>query len=291
MDNVLVLRIPYGQATKVNVPLTCGEAHENKPVFWKKNGEELKPALQGNQVNAVVEEMDGGNYTCHLSSDGQYLNHTIIMVQINPDNRAVILEGSLKAGYIHCSADNYKGSFHCKWQRTKHRSQASVLLVKADRYLETIPCDLDADGSGLHCRDVNCSYKEEQHHITLTVYIHNFFRLEAYTKTFYLREIVRPAKIPNLRRTADNMFQWDYPESWEEPCSYFGLQFHIKVVKKGELCTSPQSIKSTTIDETKYEVNLKTKKYSFCVQAQDKHTNGPWSTWSQCMVDQGTVTC
>lgn len=53
---------------------------------------ELKPALQGNQVRVLVEEMDGGNFTCHLSSDGQYLNHTLILIQFDPDNRTVILE-------------------------------------------------------------------------------------------------------------------------------------------------------------------------------------------------------
>lgn len=36
--------------------------------------------------------MSGGNYTCHLSSNGEYLNHTVILVQLDPDNRTVILE-------------------------------------------------------------------------------------------------------------------------------------------------------------------------------------------------------
>lgn len=66
--------------------------------FWRYidpcpvSGMELKPALQGNQVKVLVEEMDGGNYTCHLSTDGQYLNHTVILVQLDPDNRTVILK-------------------------------------------------------------------------------------------------------------------------------------------------------------------------------------------------------
>lgn len=36
--------------------------------------------------------MKGGNYTCHLSPSGEYLNHTMILIQLNPDNRTVILE-------------------------------------------------------------------------------------------------------------------------------------------------------------------------------------------------------
>lgn len=36
-------------------------------------------------------------------------------------------------GYIHCSAENYNGSFVCSWTRTRVRSTARVLLVKAKR--------------------------------------------------------------------------------------------------------------------------------------------------------------
>lgn len=41
---------------------------------------------------------------------------------------------SAPAGHIHCSAPNYKGSFHCSWKRTQLRSDASVVLVKAERW-------------------------------------------------------------------------------------------------------------------------------------------------------------
>lgn len=56
------------------------------------SGEDVEPALQGNNVKVLVEETDGGNYTCHLSPGGEYLNHTAILVQLDPDNRTVILE-------------------------------------------------------------------------------------------------------------------------------------------------------------------------------------------------------
>lgn len=52
----------------------------------------MTPALQGNQITVLVKEMKAGNYSCHLSSSGQYLNHTLILVQLDPDNRTVILE-------------------------------------------------------------------------------------------------------------------------------------------------------------------------------------------------------
>ncbi|XP_026228080.1 interleukin-12 subunit beta [Anabas testudineus] len=291
MDHVLVLRVPYGVSSSVYVSLTCGEAYQNQPVFWKKNGMELSPALEGNQVRVLVEEMDGGNYTCHLGPHGEYLNHTVILIQLDPDNRTVILEEkSPEEGHIHCSAPNYKGLFHCTWTKTQSRSNAAVLLVKAERFMEEIPCELDADRSGIHCRDVNCPYKEEQHRISITVYIHSNSRLEAYTKAFYLRDIVIPAKLPNLHISDGKVFSWSYPDSWEKPCTYFGLQFQVKVVPNGHSCNSGPGIVHMT-DETKYEVNVKTRSYVFCVRAQDKYTSGPWSHWSQCIVNKKHVTC
>ncbi|XP_042355896.1 interleukin-12 subunit beta [Plectropomus leopardus] len=289
MDNVLVLRVPDDQSTREYVQLSCGEAYENQPVVWKKNGEELEPALQGNQVKVLVEEMNGGNYTCHRGPDGEYLNHTVILVQLDPDNRTVILEE--KDGHIHCSAPNYKGSFHCTWKRTRSRSNAAVLLVKAERNSEKISCELDADGSGILCQDASCPYREEQHQISLTIYIHSDSRLEAYTKAFYLREIVKPDALPNLHISNGKVFSWSYPDSWERPCTYFGLQFQVKVVQKGLSCHSDALILLAMTQETKYEVNIKSNKYVFCVRAQDKHTSGPFSHWSHCTVDKNKVDC
>ncbi|XP_008297193.1 interleukin-12 subunit beta [Stegastes partitus] len=293
MDNVLVLRVPHGRRAVAHVSLSCGEAYQNQPVFWKKNGVDMNPPLQGNQVMVPVEETKGGNYTCHLGPDGDYLNHTVILVQLNPDNRSVILEKkSAEEGYIHCSAPNYKGSFHCTWTRTEFRAGAAVLLVKAQRYMESIPCELNADGSGIHCQDASCPYKEEQHPISLAVYIHSSALLEAYTKSFYLREIVRPAKLPNLQLSNDGrMFSWDYPDSWEKPCTYFGLHFQVKMVHNGQSCHDDTYIMHNTTDQTKYEINVKTRRYVFCVRAQDKHTSGPWSHWSQCVVNKDSVRC
>ncbi|AWO99900.1 putative interleukin-12 subunit beta-like [Scophthalmus maximus] len=292
MDNVLVLRVPHGRGGREYVSLTCGEAYQNQPVFWKKNGVGLNPALQGNQVRVLVEEMNGGNYTCHLGADGEYLNHTLILVQLDPDNRTVILEQkSPKEGHIHCSAPNYKGAFHCTWKRTESRPNAAVLLVKAQRHLENLSCELDADGSGVRCDDGSCPYKEELHPISLIVYVHSFSRLEAYDKVFFMRDIVRPEKVSDLRSSEGNVFSWSYPDSWEIPCSYFGLQFQVKVVNNGQSCDSEEHIKQSITDVTKYEVSVKTKRYVFCVRAQDKHTNGPWSHWSHCIVNKQHVKC
>ncbi|MEQ2168527.1 hypothetical protein GOODEAATRI_015445, partial [Goodea atripinnis] len=96
----------------------------------------------GNQITVLVKEMKAGNYSCHLSSSGEHLNYTLILVQLEPDNRTVILE----------------------WNSPEE---------------------------GIQCQDVDCPYKEENNPIHLTIYMHSYSRLEAYTKSFYLREIGR----------------------------------------------------------------------------------------------------
>ncbi|KAM9331701.1 interleukin-12 subunit beta [Pholidichthys leucotaenia] len=285
-DNVLVVKVPEADGSLVKVPLVCGEAHQNQPVFWSKNGEELM--TKGNKITVEVEELLGGNYTCHLSPNGEYLNHTTIMVQQN--NIVILQKKDAKEGHVHCSGLNYNGSFHCTWKRTAHRSHAAVFLLHAERNGEKIPCELDADGSGVRCQIDYCPYKEEQHRIYLSMYIRIDYLIEHHTKSFYLREIVRPAKLPNVHVNG-KVFSWNYPDSWEKPCSYFGLNFEVKVVHKGQPCNSQRAIRNTTTDETKYKINFKEKNYVFCVRAQDKFTQGPWNHWSHCVVTNNAVDC
>ncbi|KAJ0061668.1 hypothetical protein NL108_005811, partial [Boleophthalmus pectinirostris] len=142
--------------------------------------------------------------------------------------------------YIHCWTPNYRGDFQCSWTRSMDRSDATVLLVKGHRDEEPVSCVVKPDGSGMRCVDNNCPYKEEQHRISLTVYMKSVFRLEAFTKKFYLREIVTPAPPRELQLTNGSVFTWDYPESWERPCSYFSLLFNVRVVRNGENCHSDQ---------------------------------------------------
>ncbi|XP_054611725.1 interleukin-12 subunit beta [Dunckerocampus dactyliophorus] len=282
MDNVVVLKVPHGDS-RIHVPLTCGEAHEDGSVFWKKDGEEIKPALQGRQVNVVVHELQGGNYSCHLSSNGHYLNHTVVLTQQDPDNKTVILEEERPGeGHIRCLAPNYNGSFHCKWTRNMYRTNAEVLLFKAQRFLETLPCQVDSDGSGLVCQDAGCPYREEQHRISLVVYMVSSSLLEVYTSTFYLRDIVRPEQLPGLRTLEGKEFHWSYPESWQRPCTFFSLRFQVKVVRIGLPCDSNQHIMNEETNRTSFKVDIKSNKFVFCVRAQDKYTRGLWSLWRQC---------
>lgn len=120
---------------------------------------------------------------------------------------------------------------------------------------------------------------------------------------------VRPGALPNLQKNDANMFSWSYPDSWEKPCSFYGLNFQVKVVRHAHSCdseapilvseartrnipvsslsrrhfTRPLFTQVNNTDNTKFEVNVKTKKYVFCVRAQDRYTGGPFGPWSDCM--------
>lgn len=59
---------------------------------------ELNPPLRGNRVTVLVEEMEGGNYSCHLSPGGQYLNHTVIYIQLDSEKRIILKERSPEEG-------------------------------------------------------------------------------------------------------------------------------------------------------------------------------------------------
>lgn len=119
---------------------------------------------------------------------------------------------------------------------------------------------------------------------------------------------VRPGALPNLQKNDANMFSWSYPDSWEKPCSFYGLNFQVKVVRHTNSCDSeapilvseartrnipvsslsrrhftwPLFTQVNNTDNTKFEVNVKTKKYVFCVRAQDRYTGGPFGPWSDC---------
>lgn len=52
---------------------------------------------------------------------------------------------------------------------------------------------------------------------------------------------VRPGTLPNLRKNDSNVFSWSYPDSWEKPCSFYGLNFQVKVVRHNHSCDSGEA--------------------------------------------------
>ncbi|XP_077449145.1 interleukin-12 subunit beta isoform X2 [Stigmatopora argus] len=288
MDNVLVVTVARGDEMS-RVPLTCGQVHHDRDVFWKRDGV-IQPHLKGLQVSVEIWEVNGGNFSCHSSSSGQYLNHTLVLVHVKEGTKD-ILEGGQHTDALHCSASNYNGSFDCKWTRTKSRSKAQVLMFKAHRRSQVLACHLDSSASEATCQDLSCSYTEEQKHVHVSLYIFSAYKLEVYTKAFYLRDIVRPEAVPGLRAVGPKKFQWDYPESWQRPCTFFGLTFQVVLVDSNGSCATNSGISIAETDASSFVVDADVSDFVFCVRAQDKHTHGLWSHWSSCRVIGGNAHC
>ncbi|KAJ8254704.1 hypothetical protein GJAV_G00196240 [Gymnothorax javanicus] len=272
--NVLVVIPEKGNPT-AEVSLQCGDSYNHDDITWRIQGQEF---ARGNQVNITVEEMLGGNYTCH-SHSGALLNHTLVLVQAA--NRK-ILDSSHDPEYIQCSSKNYSGVFQCSWKWSKDRN-GQVLLVTAARSSAEITCDLDVNGSSVTCRDhSHCPYSEEMERIAITLYVQNVFRVERYTQTFFIAEIVKPDKI-RVTAVDQETFKWEYPETWSTPDSYFPLTFQVKMVPQNQSrdCEFRGRCRRRTTLKTTQDLQWPVRKgFLFCVRAQDMLCNSTWSEWS-----------
>ncbi|KAK3536119.1 hypothetical protein QTP70_029528, partial [Hemibagrus guttatus] len=223
----------YG--TKVLVPLVCGEAFEGQKIIWKREGREELP-FQANRVFVMVEERQGGTYTCY-STEGNYLNHTLVLVQWRYRK---IIKGTPERGYVHCSTNNYSGFFQCFWTWDESRSgkqfgkdQQCVSFIYFHYSSHTagnISCNLDSNVGGITCQDhAFCPYAEETDHINLTIYFRSNYVIETYYLHFRISDIVRPDMVRFIMKS--NILELQYPESWSTPFSYFPLTFQVKEIR------------------------------------------------------------
>ncbi|XP_051514025.1 interleukin-12 subunit beta-like [Myxocyprinus asiaticus] len=279
--NVLVVDVDTDKdVNMVEVPLICGEAYEGENVTWTKNqGEGLE--AKGNKITVTIEGWKGGNYSC-FNTEGSYLNHSLVLAQWTFRK---IIKNTPDKGYIHCSTNNYGGSFQCSWTWGANRDGrvAVVAHIKATRsHSESnINCHLDSSGQSITCLDQDyCPYAEEVERINLTIYFRSNFVVETYSTKFYIMDIVKPdmVVINGINQTSVEL---GYPQSWSTPASYFPLTFQVKEIrcrKRNKCdCSNPNSqeeiVKSHQLPVTKG--------MTVCVRARDEFCNSSWSEWSQ----------
>ncbi|XP_062855690.1 interleukin 12Ba [Trichomycterus rosablanca] len=265
----------YG--SKVLVPLVCGEAFEGQNIIWKTvSGEKLQ--VQGNRILVMVEERQGGTYTCY-STEGNYLNHTLVLVQW-PYRK--IIKGTPEHGYIHCAANNYSGFFQCFWTWDETRAgKIAQIKVTRSHSVGNISCSLDSSANSITCQDHEyCPYAEELDHINLTIYFRSNYVIEAYFLPFQISDIVRPDMV--RIRKKNNTLELQYPESWSTPFSYFPLTFQVKEIrcrKKADCdCSNHRSLKVNLTQEQQWPLK---KGVMVCVRAQDDLCNSSWSKWNK----------
>ncbi|XP_077465876.1 interleukin 12Ba precursor isoform X1 [Stigmatopora argus] len=273
---------------------------DDKDILWKQNGRD--ETQRGNSYLVHLEEsLGGGNYSCH-STDGSLLNHTVVLIKEDINERKKILVKRDNGDYLKCSTQNFEGAFHCSW--TWHRTRVGkVALIKVGRETDGecsvdssglhwscssdhLNCTVDATGDGVSCVDKrHCAFAEEKKHISFKVYVRtNGFLVEDYSKHFYLSEIVKPDKV-TIKRVSSTMIELTYPDSWSSPYSYFPLIFQVSQSRLAcKNCDNPCG--DTTSAET-LMVNLSNacqvpikKKWTVCVRAKDAFCNSQWSEWS-----------
>ncbi|KAI4880152.1 hypothetical protein NFI96_031173, partial [Prochilodus magdalenae] len=265
----------YG--SKVQVPLMCGEAFEGQDIMWRReDGEKLQE--QGNRILVTVEERRGGRYTCY-NRDDSYLNHTLVLVRW-PYKK--IIKEMPEKGYIHCSTNNYNGSFYCSWKWDEKRA-GKVVLIKAVRSHSggNISCSLNSSGHSITCQDQEyCPYAEELEHINLTIYFRSNYVVEIYCLQFQISDIVRPDMVRVKRM--NNTLELQYPDTWNIPFSYFPLTFQVKEIRCGRKsdcdCSNRKSSKVNLVQDQHWPLK---KGVTVCVRAQDDLCNSPWSEWTQ----------
>nr|ATW72331.1 interleukin 12 subunit beta [Plecoglossus altivelis] len=109
-------------------------------------------------------------------------------------------------------------------------------------------------------------------------------KLEQYNRVFFLQDIVRPDQVLLIQADdQQDVFDWDYPSTWDTPHSFFPLLFQVKVVRYHSSCDASNQFLIEETSATNYTVTSH-KQYRFCVQARDPLTNGPWSQLAQIEV-------
>ncbi|XP_072573848.1 interleukin 12Ba precursor isoform X2 [Paramormyrops kingsleyae] len=284
--NVVVVEVNLADPSPmVQVPLQCQESHEHEEIIWRNDD---VPLLQrGNEINITVEEMLGGNYTCH-DSMGSFLNYTLVLIR---KSSRKILTGSQDTGYIKCSTQNYNGSFQCAWNWRPRRT-GEVVFVKAERHsqVSAITCSLSTNQLSISCLDQSyCPYSEELDQIFMNVGVRYLYRLEEYSLTFFINEIVKPDRV-RITRIDTRRIQLEYPDTWSIPHSYFPLAFQVmELPRRGDCsCESQQTEKINTIQDRQWNVR---KGYVVCARAQDALCNSTWSDWSLYIFRKQRLQC
>uniref|UniRef100_A0A8C9WB00 Interleukin-12 subunit beta n=1 Tax=Scleropages formosus TaxID=113540 RepID=A0A8C9WB00_SCLFO len=255
----------------------CGEAYEGQEVFWRNEGQEIDQ--QGNHIQVTVEELTGGNYSCH-DSNGSFLNHTLVLVQLlNEFGNGTFLHFFRDLRLKDCTSRNYSGIFHCSWKWSEgRRGDLFFAAVTRSSGQSNISCAADADRSGMICLDrTHCPYTEELHPIDLTIYVKYWYRVEKYTKQFYIAGIVKPDRV-RLRKAHGNTFEWEYPSTWNIPDSFFPLHFEVKVAPLNKDCDAEGE--QSRVQKRTFSVSRR-KNFLFCVRSQDTLTKSGWSEWEQ----------
>ncbi|XP_072369024.1 interleukin 12Ba precursor [Scyliorhinus torazame] len=230
----------YSIVNKTNqlVELNCEASSDQlwAGIHWRLDGVPLSKNAHSNKLNLeVTDRPDAGNYSCHMNSTGAIIKHYYILIDVERQTDKILKETNRK--YITCQAERFGGTFTCFW------TEREIAIFSASFHRDgwngdtkdcvLTPCTSSECTVQATCTDQTFSpYAEELRQITITVEAATSKRYEKHTKHFYIRDILKPAAPKELTTTLrlhEVQVNWQYPDSWNSPRSYFPLLSQVSV--------------------------------------------------------------
>uniref|UniRef100_UPI00398F4BC7 interleukin-12 subunit beta-like n=1 Tax=Pristiophorus japonicus TaxID=55135 RepID=UPI00398F4BC7 len=232
----------YTIVSKTNqlIHLSCDASSDQlrTGIHWRLDRVPLTKNARDNILDLeVTDRPDAGNYSCHLNNTTELLKHYYILIDVGRQADKILKEEN--GNYVTCQAERFGENFTCFW-RMKEKAIFSASFHREGCKGDAKDCVL------MQCKNSECQatctdqsyspYAEELRQITFTVEAATSKRYEKHTKHFYIREILKPAAPKELTarhdtkdRKVEVTVNWQYPDSWNKPHSYFPLLFKVDV--------------------------------------------------------------
>ncbi|XP_004689881.1 PREDICTED: interleukin-12 subunit beta [Condylura cristata] len=296
--NVYVVELDWHpDAPRETVVLTC-DTDEDDGITWTSD-RSSEILGSGKTLTIQVKEFgDAGQYNCHKG--GHVLSQLLLLLHKREDGvwSSDILKNQKEPpnkSFLKCEAKNYSGRFTCWWLTALStdlrfsmksskgssdprgvtcgqvtRSDEKVRVDHRDYYKYTVACQ---EGSA-------CPAAEETLPIEVVMDAVHKLKYENYTSSFFIRDIIKPDPPKNLqlnplKNSKHVEVNWEYPDTWSTPHSYFSLTFCVRVLEKNK---KERKIRTFT-DETSTEIKCN-KDATVQVQARDRYYSSWWSEWA-----------
>ncbi|XP_020373330.2 interleukin 12Ba [Rhincodon typus] len=243
----------YTIVNRGNYNLSCDASPDQlrAGIHWRLNGVPLTKNAHSNELSVeVTDRPDAGNYSCHANDTAELLKHYYILINVGREADKILAETN--GNYITCHAEQFGGNFTCFW-RMREKAIFSASFYREGwngdskdcvlTQCKTSDCTVQAS-----CTDETFSpYAEELRQIALTVEAATTKRYEKHTKHFYIRDILKPAapkKLTTFRKNHKLKIDWQYPDSWNSPHSYFPLMSQVSVELTSRKCKHKKHIRT-----------------------------------------------
>ncbi|XP_067899318.1 interleukin 12Ba [Heterodontus francisci] len=205
-------------------------------IHWRLDGVPLSRNAHANILDLeVTDRPDAGNYSCHLNNTAELLKHYYILIDVGKQTDKILKEAN--GNYITCEAERFSGNFTCFWSKREKAIFSASFHRKGwngdSKDCVLTPCKHSHSTVQATCTDHTFSpYAEELRQITFTVEAATSKRYEKHTKRFYIRDILKPAAPKQLTTYVKAQkvgINWNFPDSWNSPHSYFPLLSKVDV--------------------------------------------------------------